>query len=193
MQLRERKKQLTREAIQREALRLIAEQGYPATTCEQIAAAAGISTATLFRYFPTKEDLVLQDVYDPMIAEAVRGRPAREGALTAVRRGLSVAMAAVYDTDLEQIRQRTQLILSVPALRARSREQNASLVRHLAQALAEREGAPPDDVTVEVTAAACAAALEVAVERWVRLGGDLPQHVDEALTALGAVARRPLR
>ena len=45
---------------------------------------------------------------------------------------------------------------------------------------------------MEVTAAACAAALEVAVE-WVRLGGDLPQHVDEALAALGAVARRPPR
>jgi AcrR family transcriptional regulator len=192
-QLRERKKQRTREAIQREALRLVAEQGYSATTCEQIAAAADVSTATLFRYFPTKEDIVLQDVYDPLIAEAVRSRPARESALTAVRRGVSEAMAAVYDADLEQIRLRTRLILSVPALRARSREQGASLVAHLAEALAERAGTRPDDVSVEVAAAACAAALEVAVERWVRLGGDLPQHVDEALAALGGVARTPRR
>ena len=192
MQLRERKKQLTREAIQREALRLIAEQGYPATTCEQIAAAADISTATLFRYFPTKEDLVLQDVYDPMIAEAVRGRPAREGALTAVRRGLSEAMAAVYDTDLEQIRQRTQLILSVPALRAARASRTPSLVRHPGRRWPSVR-APLRTTSPWRSRPRPAAALEVAVERWVRLGGDLPQHVDEALAALGAVARRPPR
>ena len=193
MQLRERKKQLTREAIQREALRLIAEQGYPATTCEQIAAAADISTATLFRYFPTKEDLVLQDVYDLMIAEAVRGRPAREGALTAVRRGLSEAMAAVYDTDLEQIRQRTQLILSVPARGAAraSRTPAWSVTRHRRW--------PSVRAPLRTTSPwrsrrrGLRGGARGAVERWVRLGGDLPQHVDEALAALGAVARRPPR
>ena len=77
--LRERKKQQTRAAIQREALRLIAERGYHATTCEQIAAAAEVSPATLFRYFPTKEDIVLQDGYDPVIASAVLARPSRRG------------------------------------------------------------------------------------------------------------------
>lgn len=185
--LRERKKQRTRESIQREGLRLIADQGYEATTCEQIAAAAEVSPATLFRYFPTKEDIVLQDVYDPMIADAVRARPAQERPLVAVRRGLADALAAVYETDLEEIRRRTALILNVPGLLARSREQQQSLVTHLADALAERTRSSRDDVAVEVTAAVCAAALSVAVERWARLGGDLPAHVDEALAAVSAL------
>ena len=186
--LRERKKQRTREAMQREALRLIADQGFDATTCEQIAAAAEVSPATLFRYFPTKEDIVLQDMYDPMIADAVRARPAHESPVAAVRGGLADSLAAVYETDLEEIRQRTALILSVPALMARSREQQQNLVGHLADALAERTRSSRDDVTVEVTAAVCAAALSVAVERWARLGGDLPVHVDEALVAVSEVS-----
>lgn len=190
--LRERKKQRTRDVIQREGLRLIAAQGYDATTCEQIAAAAEVSTATLFRYFPTKEDIVLQDVYDPLIAEAVRARPPQESPLTAVRSGLADAFAAVYEVDLEEIRQRTALILSVPALRARSREQQHSLVEHLTDVLAERTGADQDDVTVAVVATVCAAALGVAVERWARLGGDLRVHVDEALAAIGTVTRGPV-
>jgi AcrR family transcriptional regulator len=189
--LRERKKRRTRAAIQLEALRLIEAQGYVATTCDQIAEAAEVSTATLFRYFPTKEDIVLQDLYDPLIAEAVRARPMSESPLTAVRRGLAAALAAVYEADLEQIRQRTALVLSVPALTARSREQQHSLVQHLTAALAERAQAQPDDVDVEVAAAVCTTVLSLAVERWARLDGDLREHVDRAFAAVGALTRRP--
>ena len=64
--LRERKKQKTRESIQRTALRLFERQGYEETTIEQIAAAAEISESTFFNYFPTKEDVVLYDAYDPV-------------------------------------------------------------------------------------------------------------------------------
>lgn len=188
--LRERKKQQTRAAIQREALRLIAERGYESTTCEQIAAAAEVSAATLFRYFPTKEDIVLQDGYDPVIATAVVSRPRAEPPLVAVRRGFADALAEVYLGDVEPIRQRTALILSVPALRSRAREQNASLVAHLQQALAVRSGSAGNVLEIEVAAASCAAAVSVAVERWATRGGDLPAIVDEALASLGRLSAR---
>jgi AcrR family transcriptional regulator len=183
--LREHKKEQTRAAIQRAALRLIAEDGYAATTCEQIAAAAEVSPATLFRYFPTKEDIVLQDGYDPLIAAAVVARPAGEPPVVAVRRAFAEALAAIYSGDVEAIRQRTALILSVPALRSRAREQNASLVSHLQLALARR-GGPENDgaLTLEVAATACAAVVSVAVERWATQGGDLPALVDDAFAAL---------
>lgn len=70
--LRERKKLKTRVAIRRATYRLIAEQGYDATTVEQIAEAAEVSPSTVFRYFPTKEDIVLTDEFDPVIVAALR-------------------------------------------------------------------------------------------------------------------------
>jgi len=191
--LRQLRMERTREAIQREALRLIAAQGYDATTCEQVAAAAEVSPATLFRYFPSKEDLVLHDMYDPMIAEAVRARPARETTVTALRRALADGLAGFDEAEMQRVRQRTALILSVPALTARSLEQQQSLVQHLSDAVAARNGTDPDDVVTQVTAAACAAALSVAVGRWARSGGDLRLHVDEALAALGTLTRKVSR
>jgi AcrR family transcriptional regulator len=186
--LRERKKEQTRAAIQREALRLIAERGYEATTCEQIAAAAEVSAATLFRYFPTKEDIVLQDGYDPVLEAAVVARPASEPPLVAVRHGFADALAEVFPRETEPVRRRTALILSVPALRSRAREQNASLVAHLQRALARRGGVDVGPLGVEVAAASCAAAVSVAVERWATDGGDLPRLVDDAFAALADLA-----
>src|SRR3954465_10121367 len=122
--LRELKKQRTRIAIQEAALDLIVRQGYDATTCEQIAAAAEGSPATLFRYFPTKEDVVLQDDYDPLMAAAVAARPARERPFQAVRRALRETLAQLPDHEMSIVRERIRLLLSVPALRARLHEQS---------------------------------------------------------------------
>lgn len=183
--LRELKKQRTRAAIQEAALRLIDEHGYDGTTCEEIAAAAEVSPATFFRYFPTKEDVVVTDDYDPLLASAVGGRPAREGPLLAVRRGLAETFALIGDDEMATVRSRTTLMLSVPALRARMYEQTASARDALAVALAPRMGLEPDDLRVRSLAAACAAALAVAVEHWAAHGGDLVTHVDRALAAIG--------
>lgn len=187
--LREQKQARTRARIQDEALRLIAEQGYDATRCEQIAAAAQVSPATFFRYFATKEDVVLSDVYDPVIARAVGARPDHEGPLEAIRGGFAAALRQVSGDDLEVVRQRTALILRVPALRARTHEQSRSLAEHLGAALVRRAGAPPDDLAAQVAAAGATAAVTVAVERWAHGGGDLGAHVDAALGALADVAR----
>src|SRR3954466_1679958 len=182
--LRELKKQRTRIAIQEAALDLIVRQGYDATTCGQIAAAAEVSPATLFRYFPTKEDIVIQDDYDPLMAAAVAARPARERPFQAVRRALTETLAQLPEHEMALVRERTRLLLSVPALRARLHEQSDAARVALADVLATRMRRPPDDLTMQAIAAACAAAVSVGVERWARDGGRLSDHIDTALAAL---------
>src|SRR6266702_4650622 len=89
--LRERKKARTRAAIRQHALRLFREQGYQATTVEQIAAAAEVSPSTFFRYFPTKEDVVLQDDMDTRMVEAFTRQPRDLTPIRAVREAIADA------------------------------------------------------------------------------------------------------
>src|SRR5215470_5069758 len=86
--LRERKKAKTRAAIQRHALRLFREQGYEATTVTQIADAAEVSESTFFRYFPTKEHLVLEDDLDDALMASFEAQPAGLTPVQAMRAAL---------------------------------------------------------------------------------------------------------
>jgi len=193
--LRERKRQRTRAAIQAAALRLFAHQGYDATTCEQIAAAAEVSPATFFRYFPTKEDVVLADEYDELMRVLLHDRPPGESPVVAVRRSLAAGLEAIYPADVETIRERLRLVLSVPALRARRYDQLRDMETLLAGELAGRMGATADDLEVRVVARAIAATATVAVEEWAEHGGHLPAIVDAAFAALQTrlTARPPRR
>ena len=182
--LRELRKRRTRERIVAEALRLFAEQGYAATTCEQIAAAAEVSPATFYRYFPGKDEVVLQDEYDPLLVAALEGRPADEHPVEAVRHAVRGALAAASQEEREVIRERTRLILDTPALRARMYEQDETAVPLISPALAARMGYDVQDIRVKVLAAAIFAALRVGVERWADEGGDLGEALGTALGAL---------
>ena len=84
---RQQRKQQTRRVIQEQALRLFLADGYESTTVERIADAAGVSHMTFFRHFPTKESVVTDDDFDPLIAQLIRDRPSGEPPLTAIRRG----------------------------------------------------------------------------------------------------------
>ena len=90
---RERKKRQTNEAIQVAARRLFASQGYAATTVQQIADEADVSERTLFRYFESKEDLLLPDVeaFFRAVESAIRARPIDETPLTSIFEALAEA------------------------------------------------------------------------------------------------------
>lgn len=92
---RAEKKAATREALQRAAARMFEERGFQNTTVKDIAAAAGVTERTFFRYFPSKEDLVYSEVLDllPPLQAEIRSRPAEESPLTTVLNGLAVAAA----------------------------------------------------------------------------------------------------
>lgn len=166
MGLRERKKLKTRQAIRRATYRLIAEQGYDATTIDQIAAAAEVSPSTVFRYFPTKEDIVLTDEYDPVMAQVLRARPADEPPLESLRIILTGAVAEILRTEPQEMYQRTKLMAEVPALRARMAETMAETSQLLARPIADRAGRDPDDLEVRVFTASVMGALREAMLYW---------------------------
>src|SRR5690349_327803 len=184
--LRERKKQKTRWTIQEHALRLFAEQGYDATTVEQIAAAAEISPSTFFRYFPTKEDVVIQDEYDPLLATMLERAPAELSPVGALRHTINVAFGEIDQADLAKVEERMRLILAVPALRARTLENLTETVATLAEPLARRVGRDPDDYAVRSLAGALIGQVLVATQAWIdgADGKSFIELVDEALAHL---------
>jgi len=184
--LRERKKVKTRAAIQHEALRLFRLQGYAGTTVEQIADAAEISPSTLFRYFASKEDLVLTDDYDPLIIEACRAQPAGLGPVEAVRRGLRAVFEAMDDQDRADMRDRAELALAVPDLRAAMLDQFAQVIHELTDVVAERAGYSSGDFAVAILAGAILGVMISVEFYWVEHPGtDLVALIDEGLANLG--------
>src|SRR5512146_1074757 len=117
---RERKKARTRASLREHALRLFREQGYDKTTVEQIAAAAEVSPSTFFRYFPTKEDVVLQDAMDTRMAEALLRQPPDRAPVTALRAAVRETWETFTAEEWDQVRQASQLSASVPEIRARA-------------------------------------------------------------------------
>jgi len=146
--LRERKKAKTHEAIQREALRLFKAQGYSETTIEQIAEAAEVSPSTFFRYFPTKEDVVLHDALDPLMVEAFRAQPPELSPFQALRRAMRSVIIDLSPEELALEEERAFLIRTEPALRSKSLESLVGSLKMFVEVAAERTGRSPDDFEV---------------------------------------------
>jgi AcrR family transcriptional regulator len=152
--LRERKKAKTRASIREHALRLFREQGYAATRVEQIAEAAEVSPATFYRYFPTKEDVVLQDDMDVLTLEALEAQPAGLSPLAAVRGAVVSALAGFTQEERERFKQTTELTMAVPEIRARALDEFARSIDVIAAVLARRAGRKSDDPGVRALAGA---------------------------------------
>ncbi|WP_369247717.1 TetR family transcriptional regulator [Streptomyces sp. R41] len=184
--LRERKKQKTRDRVRREAYRLFAEHGYEATTVDQIAEAAEISPSTFFRYFPTKEDVVIQDEYDPALAEALRARPADEPIVDAILQALRGPLGQMLDHDREELLLRTRITFTDPAIRARSVGEQERSEQEIAAIIAERSGRNASDLDVKCAAAAIIAVFTTLVRHWVEGGGteDLAELYERHLPLL---------
>jgi AcrR family transcriptional regulator len=190
--LRERKKARTRAAIRRHALRLFREQGYQRTTVEQIAAAAEVSPSTFFRYFPTKEDLILQDDVDTQVVEAFERQPAGLKPVAAFRAALREVAGSFSQAELDVIRETTALIRADPEIRARATDEFARMITVMSEALARRSGRPADDLTVRAMAGGFIGVIlsvTLPVEGWP--GDDQSiiavfERIDQALALLEA-------
>ncbi|WP_240809605.1 TetR/AcrR family transcriptional regulator [Actinomadura sp. WMMA1423] len=184
--LREMKKARTRAAIQREALRLFRERGYEATTVEQVAQAAEVAHTTVFRYFPTKEDLVISDDADPVVFASLRAQPPELSPLRALRAALREVLGGFSADDLAAGRDRAVLILSVPALRGAAFGSFVDTMRTVTGILTERTGGESAEVRA-LTGAAFGVMLDLMI-RWAEDPSlDLPGALDDALAALAPI------
>lgn len=152
--LRERKKERTRRTIRVEAFRLFREQGYGETTVEQIAAAAEVSPSTFFRYFPSKEQLVLTDDLDPAMDEALRAQPPGQHPIAAFRNAMSAVFGAMEPAELAFEQERQQLLFGVPELRSAIGQEYHRSIGFAADLMADYLGRSAEDFEVRVTAGA---------------------------------------
>jgi AcrR family transcriptional regulator len=152
--LRERKKARTRAAIREHALRLFREQGYYATTIEQIADAAEVSPATFFRYFPTKEDVVLQDDIDVISLAALPALPPGLGPIAAIRAAMAEARTSLSEDDLARLRESMELAMQIPEVRARVVDEFVRTINLIAEAVALLAGRGAADFEVRAMSGA---------------------------------------
>jgi AcrR family transcriptional regulator len=188
--LRERKKARTRASIREHALRLFREQGYDATTVDQIADAAEISPSTFFRYFPTKEDVVLQDDFDLIAIGSFLEQPPELSVVAAFRAATKETLASVSEADLAGLRDTTALIMTVPELRTRAMDEYSRTINVIASATAQRTGRSPDDPAVVSVAGAIVGVIMAATLPWQGLAdenlspADMFERIDAALANL---------
>lgn len=184
--LRERKKATAMRQIQTTAMRLFQRRGFSAVTVEEIADASDTSPSTIYRYFGTKEEIVMRDEYDDdlRVALALNLQNATVPVLDAVR----TAVAAVADRHFVHDRQlalaRTELWLKTPSIQAATHRVLTEAAEEGARLLNEYRGLPLDQARVIATV--IIHVLHISVLNWYRAGAEKPWqgYAEEAITLL---------
>ena len=153
--------QRTRDRIQGVALDLIGRQGYAQTTVEQIARGAGVSHMTFFRHFATKAAVVLDDPFDPAIADAVAAQPADLAPVARVCAGLRVVVRAPDLPADEHLRTRVRTVATTSVLAQGMWANTRATERAIADALGDLP-----EATAAVAAAAAIGALTAGLLEW---------------------------
>lgn len=181
----------TRERIRSCAVHLFTDRGYAQTSVVEIAATAGVSHMTFFRYFPTKESVVVSDPFDPVIAEVVAAQPRGWSPVRRVVRGLLAAMESADGEMMEpaEFGARIRLAASVPDLRAAMWQSTFETQRAIAAALS---ATGVGDVEAEAAAGAAIGAATSALLLWAGRGTqsatDTLRRALESLLESGSVA-----
>lgn len=185
---------LTRETVRAQiaetAWSVFAERGFDDVTVNEVAEATGISRASFFRYFSSKEEAVFValEAMGAEIATALEQRPPQEGSWVALRRAFDAATPS-YASHPARSLARLNLTRETPSLRAHQLERQAQWRSLIAPALAIRTGIDAGDVRIEAVVGAAIAALDAATEKWALSSGelDLTALVDEAFAAIAAL------
>ncbi|MDX6625895.1 MAG: hypothetical protein QOE56_884 [Solirubrobacterales bacterium] len=189
--LRAQVRETVRARVAEIAFNLFAERGFEQTTAAEAAAAAGISRASFFRYFASKEEAVYvaQEATGAKIAAAVAARPTVESTWAALHHGFHSAIEEYVDEPARALA-RIRLTRETPSLRAHQLERQAQWRDVIGEALADRGKGSAHDLKVEAVVAAALSALDVAAGRWGESdgSGNFIAMLDEAFEAVGDVA-----
>lgn len=180
--------------IEQAALRVFEDRGFDSTTIEEIAAAAGISRRTFFRYFSSKNDILFAGFSELLVeleewlAAADADRPMLD-----VLADATIRFNRIHSDGTAAHRERMELILHTPALRANASLRHAEWGAVIARFAAARLGVAEDDLAAQVVGHAALGAGNAAYERWlIDPSADLAELIDEAFTmtqALGDLGR----
>ena len=200
--LRERQRRFAMAEVERVALDLFAERGYDAVSVDDIVAAAGTSQRTFFRYFATKDEVVL--AYERYLHErfvaALRGRPPAEGPVTALA-GAFLSTSHVTPGDLPGVIKRARVLASALVLRERAMGERRARIHEIADLLLARDpsiGGRPSSAQrrrARVVAASVTAVAQAEWDVWVAEGSPknpsdrIRQAIDELLGGLTALDR----
>ncbi|MET7323395.1 helix-turn-helix domain-containing protein [Streptomyces sp. NPDC005549] len=191
--LRAQRRAETQRMIQALAVRLFIERGYDATTVTDIAEAAGVSPMTVYRHFPTKEDLVLFDQNGPLVAERIAAASPAQPLVRRIGTALVGAAATLTGGGRPDdptagdrfLLARLRLMISTPALRARHLDNHYALQQTIVDALGNDAAEPDAAFRARAAAGACLAAMHTALVRWAEDDGrtELPGLIAQALNA----------
>lgn len=171
------------------AFTLFDERGYDNVAASEIAAMAGVSERTFFRYFPVKEDVVFPDSEERLghMKEVVANLPQELSLIEGLRQALRV-ISLEYEESREIQMMRARLVMATPSLQTFIFHREQEWVELFASAIAQRLGLDHNkDMRPDLTAAVVVAVFRVVMNRWIRAGGhgDIGSSLDEALAFVG--------
>ena len=172
----------TRARLLKVAFELFAEKGYEQTRVADIAAAADVTEMTFYRHFGSKDQLLIDDPYDPLIAQAIAEQPLQLDPLARTVRGIRLAWRRLPIADEVPIRQRVAIVASTPSLLPALRASSSATEHAIGEQLVA-DGADP--TAAAIAAAAAMAALITGLTRWaVTDAGRLSDAVERSLDVL---------
>ncbi len=202
--LRERKRTAAMLRIQSAALDMFEERGFDEVTIEEIAAATDVSSSSVYRYFGTKEAIVLWDELDPSLAEHAARALSHEVPLAGLRREIEATLITFTPDDEQRIVRRLRLAASSPSLEQATVAHAHAAAMLLEEVLASQLGRPVADLEVQVFAHAFTGGFLGMLHHWQGTGFAEPMRdvvdrvfeiFEEGLDIVTAsqVARGPVR
>jgi AcrR family transcriptional regulator len=183
--LREQRQRRQRAELVAAGMRLFAERGFDATTVDEVAEVAGVSRRTLFRYFGSKGDIVMEWARGTtaILAEASRARPLAEEPLTSLHAAF-VVLCETFSGSPEHIRAVVTMIETTPSLRSYNLLKHARWEDSLAVVLAERDPGL-GELHASLLARVGVAAFRTALDAWLRAEAPAATPRAELDTAFG--------